>query len=241
MAVFYNPRYNSISDIKGPSGWYWINTSMGPVHTYVNQTYDGGGWVLVLANRQGTGGMKNLTYNDAVSKCVIRSGTSDATNTTVAPGAKLSSLANYNVWIGPAYWSLLAGRATASKVTVVQFVSNTNGTALNGTHLKRYRWRFDSFNSTYAMTGATAVSDETATGAPDMYAYHAANSFSLSAFDRDQDTSGSNCSTNYNNNPWWYGSCWSGNYFAGGAGYQDGPYWTGSGSDYYQYGAVYIK
>jgi hypothetical protein len=125
---------------------------------------------------------------------------------------------------------------------VVQFVA-TSAVALGstGSHTKRYRWRFDNFNSTYAIVGATAIADETSTGSPGFYSYHAANGFNLSTYDNDQDAyGGGNCSTFYNNNPFWYGGCWSGNYFAGG-GYADAPYWDGAGGDYHNYGAVYIK
>ncbi len=240
MAVNYNGRYNSVSDIKGPSGWYWINTSLGPVHTYVNQEYDGGGWVLVLANRAGQGAMSNLTYNDAVNTCNIRT----SSNTPVSIGSKLVGLSDYDMWLGTKFWSTLSGRVTANKVTVVQFVAGTNGIALNttGSHNKRYRWRFDNFNSTYGMVGAAAISDETGTGAPGFYAYHAANGFSLSAFDLDQDIYGpGNCATLYGNTPWWFGACWSGFYFPNGGGYANFPNWAGAGSDLYQYGAVYIK
>ena len=94
---------------------------------------------------------------------------------------------------------------------------------------------------TYGFVGATGVSDETSTGAPGFLNAHAAAGNSLTTYDNDQDTYGINCSSYYNNNPWWYNSCWSGNYFAGGGGYQDAPYWDGSGSDYHNYGAVYIK
>lgn len=241
MSIHYSPRYTSVSQIKGPSGWYIINTEAGPCQTYVNQEYDGGGWCLVLANRAYTAGLNNLSYIDATTNCNFRTdGTNNGTNTVVPFGSKLTSLANYNVWIAPVFWPLLAGRVTANKITVVQFVSTTNGTALNGTHTKRYRWRFDEFNSNWGMTGVTSISDETSTGAPGFYGYHAANGFSLTTYDVDQDQNGGNCSTYYNNNPWWYGSCWSGNYFGGG-GYLDAPYWDGSGSDYHQYGAVYIK
>jgi len=243
MSVHYNARYNSVSEIKGPSGWYIINTAAGPCQTYVDQTYDGGGWCLVLANRAFTAGMNNLTYVDATTKSNFRTGgTNNGTNTVVPEGSKLSSLADYNVFIAPLFWPMLAGRASSGKVTVVQYVSGTNGTALNatGSHNKRYRWRFDSFNSRWGFVGATAISDETGTGSPGFYRYHAAESYSLTTYDVDQDAYGGNCSTLYNNNPWWYGACWDGNYFAGG-GYQDQANWTGAGSDLYQYGAVYIK
>jgi len=181
--------------------------------------------------------MNNLTYNNAVF------GSNYRTNSGfISPNRTFGALSDYNVWVGTSMWSGLAGRATANKVTVVQFVSTSNGTALNstGSHTKRYRWRFDNFTSTYAFSGATAVSDETSTGAPGMYSFHAVGGYSLTTYDNDQDVYGANCSTLYNNNPWWYGACWSGNYFAGG-GYSDRPYWDSSGGDNHQYGAVYIK
>ena len=57
--------------------------------------------------------------------------------------------------------------------------------------------------------------------------------------DNDQDAYGASCSVAYTNYPWWYGACWDGNYF-GGSGHQDGPYWSGSGGDYHNYGGIYI-
>ena len=244
MGNFYGGEiYNSAFDITGPSGFYAINTPVGPVVSYVDQDYDGGGWVQVMSNTAYTGGMNNLNYFDAVNTCNFRNpGTNNGTNTS--RGVKgLTGVSGYNSWIGLKYWQYLAGRVTSGKVMVVQFVS-TSPVALGstGSQTKRYRWRFDNFNSTYGIVGATAISDETGTGTPGFYSYHAANGFSLSTYDNDQDAyGGGNCSTFYNNNPFWYGGCWSGNYFAGGGGYADAPYWDGSGGDYHNYGAVYIK
>lgn len=238
MSVNYNPVYRSISEIKGPSGFYNVDIlgTGEKQFVYVNQSYDGGGWVCVLANRLGTGGMSNLTFSDAVHSVNYR-----YLSTSTDPRSSSRNLSDYNIWVGTKYWSALSGRVTSGKITVVQFVATVNGTALNGTHTKRYRWRFDNFNTSYAMINPVALSDETGTGSPGFYNYHAANGFNLSTYNRDADAYGGNCSSFYNNNPWWYGACWSGNYFAGGGGYQDGPYWDSSGSDYHQYGAVYIK
>jgi hypothetical protein len=244
MAVFYGGRYRSVADIQGPSGFYNIVLDGVNVPVYVDQTYSGGGWVMVLANRINTGGMNNLTYDNAVNSCNYRTGgTTNGTNTVVSATSKLSGLANYNAWIGTRFWSRLTGRVTANKVTVVQFVSATVGTTLSntGAHTKRYRWQFDNFSSTFAFNGLSAVSDETSTGAPGFYSYHAAGGYSLTTYDVDRDVAGGNCATSYNNNPFWYGACWSGNYFAGGASHQDAPYWDSSGSDFHNYGAVYIK
>ena len=243
MSSFYGNAYKNVSDIKGPTGFYTLMVDGKTLQVFVDQDYSGGGWVCVLANRAYTGGMNNLTYTNAINGCNYRTGGSNnGSNTLITTPTKLSGLSNYNIFIGLRYWKFLSGRQTSGKMTMVQFVSGSNGTALSATssHNKRYRWTSNYFNGTYGFNGVAGVSDETGTGSPGMYSYHASNSFSMSTYDLDQDQNGGNCSTYYNNNPWWYGSCWSGNYFAGG-GYQDAPYWDGSGSDYYQYGAVYIK
>jgi hypothetical protein len=246
MSVYYGGQYdyNSISKIKGPSGWYNIIIDGKNIPVWIDQSYDGGGWICVLANRAFTAGMNNLSYSDAVNNVNYRTaGGNNTTNTVVPIPSKLKTLADYNIWIGLRYWGLLSGRVSSGKTTIVQFVSGTNGTTLNntGAHNKRYRWQSNGFSNTYGFTGATAITDETATGVPGMYSYHAANGFSLTTYDLDQDTNAGNCSTFYNNNPWWYGSCWDGNFFAGGGGYADQANWQGAGSQLYQYGAVYIK
>lgn len=242
MSVNFGGRYTSVSQITGPSGFYTIWLNYEPITIYVDQSYSGGGWVCVLANRAYTGGMSNLTFHDAVNSNNYRTGGTNNGSNTVVTQPKLSGLANYNIWIGTKFWPLLGYRENSSYITVVQFVSGTNGTALanTGVHNKRYRWQFTGFSSTYGFTSATSVSDETSTGVPGMYSYHAANGFSLTTYDMDRDAYGANCSALYNNNPWWYGACWDGNYFAGGS-YADQPNWAGAGSQLYQYGAVYIK
>ena len=238
MAMHFGARYTSVSQITGPSGFYNIKLGNDNVVVFVDQEYDGGGWVCVMANRQNTGGMNNLTYYNAINTCNYRS----TSSTTPAPLYEVASagLGNYNIWIGTKYWEALGKRHDTNNVTVVQFVAPTNGTALSGVHTKRYRWRFSNFTPTFAFSGVAAVSDETSTGSPGFYNNHAAGGYNLSTYDNDQDTNGGSCSSYYNNNPWWYESCWSGNYFAG-SGYADAPYWVGSGGDYHQYGAVYIK
>lgn len=247
MTVFYNSTIDSenISKITSGSGWYNVRCGSESIPVYIDQSYSGGGWCLVLANRGATGGMNNLTYYDAVHTANYRTGGSNqGSNITCYPnsGNPGIALSNYNVFIGAKYWNFLSGRLTSGKITVVQFVSPTIGTALSNTagQSKRYRWQANQFTSQYYWSGATAISDETGTGAPGFYGYHAANGYGLTCYDYDVDSNGGNCSTYYNNNPWWYGSCWDGNYFAG-AGYNDYPYWSGSGSDYHNYGAVYIK
>ena len=241
MGNFYGGEvYSSAFDITGSSGFYAINTPAGPVVSYVDQDYDGGGWVQVMSNAAYTGGMSNLSYFDAVNTCNYRNpGTNNGSNTSRGPRG-LTGVSGYNSWIGLKYWQYLAGRVTSGKVMMVQYVA-TSAVALGstGSHTKRYRWRFDNFNSTYGFVGATGIADETSTGAPGFLNYHAANGFNLATFDN-ANGNACGCGTAYNNNPFWYGCCWSGNYFGGG-GYVDAPYWDSSGPDYHNYGAVYIK
>lgn len=228
-----------------PTGLYTIRVpELGnqPLRLWVDNEYDGGGWVLVLANRQYTAGMNNLTYNDGINSVNYRTGGSnDASNTTtwLKRGYGLS---DFNAWVGLKYWPYLANRKTSGKITVVQIVS-TSPVELNDTsnHTYRAEWTFTGWNSEYAFVGRSFVANHKGTTTPGMYAYHAASTNrGLTTFDQDNDENGGNCSTYYNNNPWWYGSCWSGNFFAGG-GYQDMPYWNSSGADRHAYGAVYIK
>jgi hypothetical protein len=234
MAIHYGGRYTSVDQITGPSGFYNIKLGNDNVVVYVDQEYDGGGWVCVIANNMSSGGMRNLSYYDAVNSCNYRLG-SDTSNTN-QPLYNLSGL-DYRIWIGTKYWELLGKRNNSSYVTVTQFVTDTRATPLSGVHTKRYRWKFDNFTTSFAFSGVSGLSDETNTGTPGLFNYHATNGYSLSTYDNDQDTYGTSCSVNYGGNPWWYGDCWSGNYF----GYDNGPYWTGSGGDNHQYGAIYIK
>ena len=245
MATF-SGHYTSVDQITGPSGFYYIHTSEGPTCVYIDQEYDGGGWVMVLANRGGTAGMNNLSYSDGINESNYRTepSTDDSTNTVhnINPSLINLGLDDVNCFIGLKYWFDLAQRETTNKVTMVQFVSETNGTSLSDTasQTKRYRWAFDGWGTGYSFQNSVVVSDETGTGAPGFYSYHSKGSRKLTTYDNDQDSNGGNCSTYYNNNPFWYGSCWSGNYFGGG-GYQDAAYWDSSTTDYHNYGAVYIK
>lgn len=245
-----NPSgYTHIENIT-TSGWYSIKTPAGHCTTWIECDFDANrNWALVLANRGSTGGMNNLRWDDAVKKVNIRTGGSNqGTNTTVTNFSALGALSNYNVWVGLDFWRYLGKRENTNNVTVCQYVSSTNGIRLSqtGSHTKRARWQFSDFNfqdksnaNTYAFQNASFINDDTGGGNPGMYSYHASGNFGLTTFDSDVDTNSGNCATYYNNNPFWYGSCWSGNWFAGG-GYQDRPYWNSSGGDNHQYGGIYV-
>lgn len=242
MAIYRGPVYSSVSEVSGPTGFYKIHTSQGPVVVHIDQDYDGGGWVMVLANRGLTAGMNNLTYSNAIHTANYRkNGTDDATNDVVTNERELLDLGydDVNVWIGLKYWSELAGRVSANSIKVVQYV-HTSTVPLSGTHTFRSSWTTSGFSSTYAFQSVGNLSNIVGGTTPGFYS-HASGGNNLTTYDNDQDTNSGNCATYYNNNPWWYSSCWTGNYFAGGS-YQDKAHWVGSSSgNAYNYGAVYIK
>lgn len=253
MSNHYGRYYTNISQLpaSAPTGWYtfYNKTHRQYVPVYVDQDYDGGGWVCVIANRRYTAGMHNLTYDNAINTPNYRTEPSsdDATNTAVAaPDTYNKDLTDYNILIGLKFWDMFGGRHASGKISIAQYAASTNGIQLNdtGNHSERSRWYFTNFDSgTYWRSSGTGfTSNEVGSTSPGMYSYHFANRYSMTTYDADHDAHGAaNCATYYNNNPFWYGACWSGNQFAGG-GHVDGPYWTSSdGGNSRQYGAVYIK
>ena len=248
MANRFGQYFDDVSQVDGSTGWYGIynSTYKEYIPVYIDQDYDGGGWVCVLANWRYTSGMNNCSFSQAINNCNYRTEPSsdDSTNTpALLHNLKNLTLSDVNIWVGLKFWSMFGSRKTDSKIEVAMFSSGTNGTALNatGSHTERFTFRFDGFTgANYSWlnesNGSSAVG-----GTPGLYSYHAAGNHHLTTYDDDNDSNGNNCSTYYNNNPWWYGSCWSGNMFGGGS-YNDGPYWTSSNSENSrQYMALYIK
>lgn len=247
MAIGYGNAvvYNSVNDIVGPTGWYNIRMSNGYVAPlYIDQDYDGGGWILVFQNNRYTAGMNNLKWIDAMCKANYRwGGTNNGTNNE---GRMIghTTLDKFNCWIGLDYFSELTGRKTAGQISIVQFMSDTKGTALSDTanHRNGMTYYATGINSSTGgwQGGGGASVYAGSDGNSGMYSY-VTGGYALTTYDKDQDSNSGNCSTYYNNNPYWYTSCWSGNIFAGG-GYVDSSYWTSSSSGYSrEYGAVYIK
>ena len=245
MALGYGNStvYNNASEITGPTGWYMIQSMGKPRPFYVDQDYDGGGWVLVMANRRYTAGMNNLKWDDAMYSLNYRhAGTDDATN-ELGMGESSPSLDQFNAWVGLTAWASLAGRATSGKITIVQYTANTNGVKLGATasHNQRIRFNGTGFNGNGAFQGKALNSLEKDANSWGNSGFYSMMGNNLTTYDKDLDTNGGNCSTYYNNNPFFYTSCWTGNIFAGG-GYIDGPYWTSSSGTYsQQYCGVYIK
>lgn len=238
------PSLNHLVEIGiSTNGFYWVNPSLGsttPIYIYVNFTYrTKEAWALVLSNRINTTGVANSNYSiDGVNGVTAQSSVTydKAVNFVNYKGSYGNTNLDFNCMIGAKYWKLL-GR------NVCQFVSSSAvPVSSTGSHNKRYRWAFMDMSGTYAFQNVSGIADETSTGTPGFYNYHAANGYSLTTFDNDQDVNGGgNCATFYNNAPNWYGACWSGNPWGGmGAGYADAYFWDGSGGDYYNYGAIYI-
>lgn len=223
------------------NGFYWINPqdSYSPIYIYVDMNYRRNeAWALVLSNRVNTNGLNSGSVT-ADGSTGVSSQTyatySNVVNNINYKGSYGNTNLDFNCMIGVKYWKQL-GR------NIVQFVSTSARTLSDtGNHTKRYRWGFRDMSGTYGFQNVYAIKDEGG-GAPGFYSYHAANGYSLTTYDNDQDVAGGNCSSSYGNQPWWYGACWDGNAWGGGGGggHADAYFWSGSSGDYHNYGAIYI-
>ena len=225
--------YTSMSQVIGkPTGWFCFRIDGTTMPVWIDTQSGSEPEVLVLQNRQFTGGMRNMPSIDTVSKANYRIyGDS-------SPGRITSqtTLADFNCFIAPRFWEFFGYRTNSSSIRVTQFVSNTIGTTLqnSSSHTQRAKWTFTGWNNNWGFVGAGEYVLNTGSFSPGMFNYHAVNGYGLS--------SSNSCASNYGNHPWWFGSCWSGNYFGSTTGsHQDKPYWSGSGSDHHPYGAVYIS
>ena len=216
------------------TGWYWLTVD-GSVNLYwIDMDYDGGGWVLVANNRLNTGNMGTTagTYAASTTGFITLGNYGLGTNPS-----------NFNLWVGLSKWNSIA--AASGQRKFVEIVSSNIGVKLGqtGFHSKRARWTWTGWSGTYAWQGIGNFSLELGANNPGLYSYHIAGGYSFSAYDLDQDGNPSNCATFYGNTPFWYGSCWDGNFWGGGSSgsYADGPFWSGSNTDYFNYGAYYVK
>ena len=219
-----------------PTGFYWILVDSVPHLFWVDMVYQGGGWILVISNRINTNGMTGLNYASATTRVINYRG-----NYYSATG---NNPTNFNLWVGLDAWVKLANANFSTSNRVCEFVAGSYqplGAVHN--HTKRASWNWTGWGGSYAWQGLSDAYIELGGSMPGLYSYHAASGFNLTTFDVDQDANGGNCSTFYNNTPNWYGSCWSGNPFGGGGGggYADAWFWDGSGGDYHNYGALYVR
>jgi hypothetical protein len=230
------------------SGFYWINPQNAlpkPIYVYVDFDYRAGeAWVLVQSNRKDTRSLIDSYVSlDGVKPAFMQpyANFENCLNNISYKGSYGSTDMNFNCLIPIKAWKYFS---TDPQKQVAQFVSNSFRTiSETPNHTKRYRWSFNTMASNYSFQGVTGVSDETGTGAPGLYGYHAANGFPFQTYDNNNGGQ-CGCSPNYGNAPLWYGCCWSGSVWGGaggGSGHADAYFWDSSTTDYHEYGAVYLK
>jgi hypothetical protein len=174
---------------------------------------DGGGWTLVLQNNLGVT-TPSPTWNDSI-------------NSNNVIGTFTNPLTGFDQLVGLNYWSSIGTQLR------IQF-GNTPGTIVNKAMYSFYLDPTNQFSINLSnenvMLGGMS---------PGLYTLHNGHKWTTYDVDND-DYVGNNCASFYSNHPWWYEACWSGNFFAGG-GYNEMPYWSGSGGMYGAYGSIWVR
>lgn len=212
------------------TGWYWINIEGNPQQFYVDMDYDGGGWVLVMAHPSGVS-IPSVTWAQATSDTVVSS--SGFTRGTSNPK-------DFAIHTGLPLWRKIV-EANDNLQEAIYFVAGSKQ-ELSGTHNFRSSWRWTGWGSNYNWLGASNLTNHVGGTNPGIWDGHITQNSNYTTFDNDNDSYSANCSSLYNNAPWWYGACWSGHIWGGngGSGYANAAHWVGSSTSY-NYGAIYVR
>jgi len=217
---------------SAPTGWYWIKVNNTPQQYWVDNSFEGGGWVMVASHPINVSIPTTLTYAQAAQS------TAGYSSSTYGSGDPKT----YSMWVGLAGWSAITTANAAGKNFVYYTAGSQVALSATGSHSRRSRWKWDGWNSLYSWNNPNTLVNDVGGTTPGLWSYHIGGGYNFTTYDTDQDVYGSNCATLYNNAPWWYGACWDGNFWGGnGSGYANAAFWTGSGGDYYNYGAMYVK
>jgi len=221
--------YNS----SAPTGWYWLQINGTATQVYIDNVYNGGGWVLVATHAFNIS-IPQLTYAQTTT------GTTQLGSSGFTVG--VGDPKQYTTFMPLRQWTYIT-TANAAGGNFVYFTAGSQVELGNtGAHSRRSRWTWTGWSSTYQWQGTSGLTNEVGGTTPGLWGTHIAQNLSWTTYDVDQDTYSGNCAQQYNNAPWWYDACWDGNFWGGnGNGYQNAAFWTGSGSDYYNYGAFYVK
>lgn len=224
---------------KTTTGWRYFTFGGVTRQYWVDMEYSGGGWICVASHVRDSGisdngNVSNLTFarfatnNEVIAR---NPGTYGVSSNPSGVGS---------LWASLSIWDAIAS-ANNSGRNVAYY---TSGSYVNlgstGSHSRRSRWTWTGWGPTYAWQGASNLSNEVGATTPGFWSYHIVDGYRFET----TDSNISGCPSNYSNAPFWYGGCWDGNFWGGGEnaqGYADAVFWTGSSTDNYNYGAVYIK
>jgi hypothetical protein len=214
------------------TGWYWIKVNNTARQYWVDNVYDGGGWVLVGSHPINIS-IPGLSYAQAAESF------DGFGSSTYGLGTPQS----YSLWVGLNGWDAIATANNAGRNIVYYTAGSQVQLGQTGLHARRSRWKWNGWNSLYSWNNANSLVNELGGATPGFWSYHIGNNYNFTTIDRDQDVFSGNCASQFGNAPWWYGACWDGSFWGanGSSGYANAAFWQSSGSDFYNYGAIYVK